>query len=446
MPITHAQTQQSHKDLGIGNDRIVVAASDTPAALKVIADYICDGTADQSEINTALGVADSVYLMPGTYLVNASISLASNKNLIGAGRNSTIIKLANSSQGTGISLIVNSDTTNGNAKIRIAHLKLDENSINNISSTVKTVGIEFIKVNDSVFEDLYVFDFVNGANATSAGMRLDTCTRCVVKNCFFEKNHYGGALELTASTENAIIGNVFLQNWGNGIDLNGSSHRNTIEGNLCINNSLYGVRILNSNENTVRGNVCRLNDSGAINIYGGNYNVIAANVSREDGSLQESSGAIEIRGNLAPTYSKRNIVIGNLVVDSWMSGIGVWLNAQENIVKGNYIRGSKWHGISVENACHDNEIVGNYCIENSQELNNTYDNIIILTNSDYNNVQMNTSRQGATANKPRYGLRIDTANCDGNFVTNNDLRSSGVTGNLSNVGTGTVTAAGNRTT
>ena len=40
--------------LRLGASVIYVAASDTPAAQKVVARYVCDGTADQTEINAAL--------------------------------------------------------------------------------------------------------------------------------------------------------------------------------------------------------------------------------------------------------------------------------------------------------------------------------------------------------------------------------------------------------
>ncbi len=427
-----------------GDTVVTVAANDTPASLKAAADYVADGTADQSEINSALGAADVVYLMQGTYSVNGSISVTSNKALIGSGRNNTVIKLANSSQGTGISLIVNSDTVSGNAKIRLANFKMDENTLNNTNFSVKTVGIEFIKVNDSVLEDLYIYDFSAGANASSGGIRLTTSVRNVVTNSIFEKNHYGGVLNFSGSTENVVSNNVFLTSYGSGVSLGSSSDRNTIVGNTFTDGSLFAVSIFGSNENTVVGNSSKGHYSGAISVWGGNYNIISNNVSKGDATGQEESGAIQIRGDLTPTYSKRNTVIGNTVIDSRESGIGLWLNAQENIVKGNYIRGSRWHGIALDNGSSHNEVVGNYSIENSQELNNTYDNINITANSDYNNVQTNTARQGALASKPRYGLRINSGDSDANLVTNNDLYSSGVTDNLSDAGTGTVTAAGNR--
>jgi hypothetical protein len=57
----------------------VLAATDTPAALQALADVVCDGTADQTEINAAIsavaGEAEpgSILLLPGTYSITGEI-------------------------------------------------------------------------------------------------------------------------------------------------------------------------------------------------------------------------------------------------------------------------------------------------------------------------------------------------------------------------------------
>lgn len=50
----------------------VVAATDAPAAVKARADYVCDGTADEVQINTALALG-SVQLTDGTYTIATPI-------------------------------------------------------------------------------------------------------------------------------------------------------------------------------------------------------------------------------------------------------------------------------------------------------------------------------------------------------------------------------------
>lgn len=64
---------------------VYVAATDTPDELKVYADYTCDGTGDQVEINNALndGSFDEVYLMQGNYTLSDSIVVPSNMTLRG---------------------------------------------------------------------------------------------------------------------------------------------------------------------------------------------------------------------------------------------------------------------------------------------------------------------------------------------------------------------------
>jgi len=91
-----ADPVEEDKPAGGGDAFLVVAAADTPAALKNRADYTCDGTAttsgDQSEINTALGAADIVIICPGTYWIDGSISMASGKALVSFG---AVLKLKN---------------------------------------------------------------------------------------------------------------------------------------------------------------------------------------------------------------------------------------------------------------------------------------------------------------------------------------------------------------
>lgn len=76
---TKLPTQQSVKAYadtkGVGrSSSFVVAASDAPAAVKARADYVCDGTADEVQINTALALG-SVQLTDGTFVVDAPVKV-----------------------------------------------------------------------------------------------------------------------------------------------------------------------------------------------------------------------------------------------------------------------------------------------------------------------------------------------------------------------------------
>ena len=72
----------------------VIAASDAPAHVKAQAGVVCDGTADDVEINAAL-VLGNTHLSEGTFTVASSIQVPSNTILSGEGQASTLIYAAN---------------------------------------------------------------------------------------------------------------------------------------------------------------------------------------------------------------------------------------------------------------------------------------------------------------------------------------------------------------
>lgn len=89
---------------------LIVAASGAPAAWTTAADYTCDGTADEVQINAALTAVKTtggiVRLSPGTFNLAATISIAGDSGtdaplvqLLGAGKQSTILNPASGIHG-----------------------------------------------------------------------------------------------------------------------------------------------------------------------------------------------------------------------------------------------------------------------------------------------------------------------------------------------------------
>jgi hypothetical protein len=75
----------------------LVAASDAPADVKNQADYVCDGVADNVEIQAAidaLASGGSVVLSPGTFTLAATVTLGANVRMVGQGRSTTIYSAA----------------------------------------------------------------------------------------------------------------------------------------------------------------------------------------------------------------------------------------------------------------------------------------------------------------------------------------------------------------
>src|SRR5690349_2402619 len=77
----------------------VVAASDSSANAQARADYVCDGTADEVEINAALAALPNgmgrVMLSEGTFVISAPIVMNTYNALQGQGFGSVIKAVAN---------------------------------------------------------------------------------------------------------------------------------------------------------------------------------------------------------------------------------------------------------------------------------------------------------------------------------------------------------------
>ena len=128
---------------------IVVAASDSSAKSKAQADYVCDGTNDEVEIQAAItaGAGGKITLLEGNYIKGniSGISVPSNTEIELLGT----IKLANN-VGDGAIIFKNSDSTNDN--IRIIGGILDGNRTN--QSSGHQTAIQFTSVNRSVVDTL----------------------------------------------------------------------------------------------------------------------------------------------------------------------------------------------------------------------------------------------------------------------------------------------------
>jgi len=94
VPTTIATTVPTTIATAVPTTGIVVAASNSQ--VKSSAQYICDGSNDQSEIQAAINQAaasgGNVYLLDGTFTVAGDINLVSGVNLIGKGAGTTTLK------------------------------------------------------------------------------------------------------------------------------------------------------------------------------------------------------------------------------------------------------------------------------------------------------------------------------------------------------------------
>lgn len=187
-------------------------------------DYLCDGTADDVEINAAIQALPStsgeIVILDGTYNITATIAMnKDNTKLSGNGAATILKRMYDSSANEGVITI---NATNGGCCVE--NLQID------------------------------------GNNAT-----------------YSSNNNYG--IYLTSSNNNTITGNICNNNY-EGICLE-FSENNTVTRNSCNNNSYDGIYLYGGDNNTVTGNNCK-NNNYSISSYGGNNNTVTGNTSNNN--------------------------------------------------------------------------------------------------------------------------------------------------------------------
>src|SRR5690606_26813408 len=125
---------------------ILVAADDSSATAKAMADYVADGTSDETEINSALtaGAGGIVHLAEGTYVADGTILVPNNTTLEGDGPG-TVIELADID--TTDNLIENSDTSTGTGVV-IRDLRLDGRDDLNTAGTQNGIYFDGMGASD----------------------------------------------------------------------------------------------------------------------------------------------------------------------------------------------------------------------------------------------------------------------------------------------------------
>jgi hypothetical protein len=89
--ITDHNALHTFYNAGGGGHLPLVAASNAPSFVKDRADWVCDGTGDQTEIQDALDTYGCCQLSPGSFSTSAVVNVTANQTLRGAGIDRTTI-------------------------------------------------------------------------------------------------------------------------------------------------------------------------------------------------------------------------------------------------------------------------------------------------------------------------------------------------------------------
>lgn len=321
----------------------VVAASDSRQSIKDGAGYVADNEAvigtgtidgDQIEINAAINSLPSsggvVYLAAGSYYLDGNIVLPSNVTLLGSG-DSTILTI-NNQLGPGVTLITNSDHTNGNTGIKIRDLKLDGNYSNNGSASTG-YGIEMVKVgtssapglsvSNSTFDDfrssnIYLSDSENSSinnssfsNGSGRAIDIANSQNIQIASNNFENVLVSTYLSVTSKstfTNNQVAASS-LQSLNIGVmHITDYSTYNKITNNSFIDNSGTAVFVSDSHHNLIADNSF-VDNGGNSTLAALRVNNQAAGNTLSDNLFRDSGGtspAIEVGSNAVNTRLSNN--------------------------------------------------------------------------------------------------------------------------------------------
>lgn len=442
---------------GFGFAGLVVAAHDSIDNEN--ADFICDGSDDQVQINAAIGSlpaqGGSIYLREGTFALSGNITIARSNIVIKGAGASTVLSLE-----PAFDRSITAISASGASNVLISDLSVIGAAEANPERSV--LGVSLNDTSDCSIDGIVI------RNIGDDGINIENCVGTLVMDCIID-NCTVNAVRLSHSTGCRISGNLlrgsgdsnlYVFESGDNIISNNQvqgstnhgmvllwSDRNQIDSNRINGSGNSGLVLDTSSSNTVSGN--GIYQSALSGIYGlfGKRNTI-------EGNVIESVGAVGISFD----YSLDNAVVGNVARDCGWYGLmvstssgtvlsgntvsgaglcGIFLfSSDTSLVSGNAVSGSNQDGIRISSSS-DNVISGNTVSGNSQSPSDSFSGIYIQGNSDHNLIDGNSVRMGYGAYKQRYGVYIGQSSCGGNLVVNNDLYYAGLSADFADDGTGT---------
>jgi len=369
----------------------VIAAADSEH--KFEADYRCDGTADDVQINAALNALPAgggkVVLLDGTFTIVDPITFPKNNvTLEGQGRSTFI-------DGDGLATNEHGIVISGRTDCVVRNLAIQtEDGGGKVC--------ECILIEDG--SDRFVIEGVTIVNSDRNGIGI--CGTNIVEGyiagCFIEDVDNSGIIV-------AMDGTNYI-------------YRLRIHSNYIAGGGGCAISLSDAIEANIIGNILQNCDDACVSAYQSDYTLVEGNLCKNS---TWSTG-------ISIAESDRCQVIGNTVIGNGVSGIYM-STSDYAVTEGNFVQGNQQYGIYYETS-HHGLIQGNEILENSQESDDSYDGILLYA-ADYNLIIGNIIRRGALANKHQYGINIYDDACDRNCLIGNDLYDSGSTGDLNDVPT-----------
>ena len=371
--------------LNLGGNAVTKTVTKTVCASNsdntIQCDYLCDGTADDIQIQEALDAVDvvskgSVKVISGDYANTSAITMTGMNNI------HLIFEEGAKITFTGTDNVIESINTTGNES---EGLKISGGEIEGQAIDTTGNGIHFEFVDDSVIEDITITKCGTGvdgagiymkfsdyntirASALNAnrngflspqespstvglvitdtdansndddGIHLQRDYSSRVHDCVCQYNGETG-IDLWDSAYAVITSNKLASNGKRGIELADGTDNAMVSSNEIRNNTEEGVYVgdASANEfNIVTGNTIRSNGLDGVMVTSRVEDLlIANNVIRDNGGTTNSG--LRILNN---TDTRRVRVLNNTIHDNGLYGVWIQSSTSEHEVKGNHFLGN----------------------------------------------------------------------------------------------------------
>jgi parallel beta-helix repeat protein len=239
-------------------------------------DYLCDGTADEVEINAAIQALRStggeIVLLDGIYNLTSAIRInKDNVTLSGNGASTKIVRAFNDdeySSEEGMVVITNSFCVVKNLYFDGVSGTYASNNAINLYAGDNCIIADNTIVNSSV-DGIYVdgdYHTIKNnviTNCGNNGLYLYKCNKCVTVNNKIDNSGRLGVY-IYRVTDSVINNNVCTNSGGNGIDVYWCDHC-TFTGNTLNDNNQSGLALTRGEGNIISGNA--FNGNGNYGVY-----------------------------------------------------------------------------------------------------------------------------------------------------------------------------------
>lgn len=321
----------------------VVAANDS--LHKNEADYVCDGTDDQVEIQAAIdalpagagATGGTVQLSQGRFYISDTIVIDKNMRLTGTGSFlSTVIELVNNINQTMIEtdvttiltgLIVTNLTLNGNKANQTAGHGIDlQGAVGSFGAVVENVEVFEIKEDGIVVNipcSWIIDNYINGCDSRGIDISGPAYSPNICTN-FIQSCGTEGIQSVTAEAK-IIANNIWDCQMGISLWLASYTY---VLGNELTDNRYHGLAIAGGKKNIIIGNMAFRNSQGGAGTFHG--------IKLSSAAGQEPEGTL-IQGN--QTFDPQGIKT---------QGYGIYIAAGDyHSIIGNNVRGNLTGGIYV---------------------------------------------------------------------------------------------------